>query len=41
MSFESYVLLTLLVAPVVLVNAYVLTKLAILMFTNKGKINEF
>lgn len=35
MSIESYVFLTLLVAPVVLVNAYVLTKLAILMFTSK------
>lgn len=35
MTFESYVLLTIFVAPVVLVNAYVLTKLAILMFTSK------
>lgn len=37
MTFESYVLLTLLVAPVVLVNAYVLTKLAILMFTKENE----
>jgi hypothetical protein len=37
MTFESYVLLTLLVAPVVLVNAYVLTKLAILMFKKESK----
>lgn len=35
MTFESYVLITIFVAPVVLVNAYVLTKLAILMFTSK------
>nr|DAI77880.1 MAG TPA: hypothetical protein [Caudoviricetes sp.] len=35
MTFESYVLLTIFVAPVVLVNAYVLTKLAILMFTSR------
>ena len=35
MTFESYVLLAIFVAPVVLVNAYVLTKLAILMFTSK------
>lgn len=31
MTFESYVLLTIFVAPVVLVNAYVLTKLAVWM----------
>nr|DAV86240.1 MAG TPA: hypothetical protein [Caudoviricetes sp.] len=37
MSFESYVLLTLLVAPVVLVNAYVLTKLAVLMFKKENE----
>lgn len=41
MTFKSYVLLAIFVAPVVLVNAYVLTKLAILMFTNKGKTNDF
>lgn len=41
MTFESYVLLAIFVAPVVLVNAYVLTKLVILMFTNKGKTNDF
>lgn len=35
MTFESYVLLTIFVAPVVVVNAYVLTKLAILMFTSR------
>lgn len=35
MTFESYVLLAIFVAPVVLVNAYVLTKLAILMFTRR------
>lgn len=35
MSIESYVFLTFIVAPVVLVNAYVLTKLAIWMLTYK------
>lgn len=33
MSIESYVFLTFIVAPVVLVNAYVLTKLVIWMLT--------
>nr|DAJ20342.1 MAG TPA: hypothetical protein [Myoviridae sp. ctqgO2]DAR82415.1 MAG TPA: hypothetical protein [Caudoviricetes sp.] len=33
MTFESYVLLTLLVAPVVLVNAYVLIRLAVVMMS--------
>lgn len=37
MTFESYVLITIFVAPVVLVNAYVLTKLAILMFTKENE----
>lgn len=37
MSIESYVFLTFIVAPVVLVNAYVLTKLAILMFTKENE----
>lgn len=41
MTFESYVFLTFIIAPVVFVNGYVLTKLAIWMFTNKVKINEF
>lgn len=33
MTFESYVFLTLLVAPVVLVNAYVLIRLAVVMMS--------
>lgn len=33
MTFESYVLLTLLVAPVVLVNAYVLIRIAVVMMS--------
>nr|DAT59864.1 MAG TPA: hypothetical protein [Caudoviricetes sp.] len=33
MTFESFVLLTLLVAPVVLVNAYVLIRLAVVMMS--------
>ena len=34
MTFESYVFLTIIVAPVVFVNGYLLTKLAIWMLTN-------
>lgn len=41
MSIESYVFLTIIVAPIAFINGYLLTKLAIWMFTNKGKINEF
>jgi len=41
MSIESYVFLTLLVGPVAFINGYVLTNLAIWMFTNKGKTNDF
>lgn len=37
MTFESYVLLAIFVAPVVLVNAYVLTKLAVLMFKKENE----
>lgn len=33
MTFESFVLLTLLVAPVVLVNAYVLIRLVVVMMS--------
>lgn len=33
MTFESFVLLTLLVVPVVLVNAYVLIRLAVVMMS--------
>lgn len=33
MTFESYVLLTIFVAPVVLVNAYVLIRLAVVMMS--------
>lgn len=41
MSIESYVFLMLLVGPVAFINGYVLTKLVIWMFTNKGKTNDF
>ena len=41
MSIESYVFLTIIVAPIAFINGYVLTKLTIWMFTNKVKINEF
>lgn len=35
MTFESYVFLTIIVAPIVFINGYLLTKLAIWMLTNK------
>lgn len=41
MSIESYVFLTIIVAPIAFINGYLLTKLAIWMFTNKERLMSF
>ena len=41
MTWKFYVLMTIFLGPVFFINGYVFTKLAIWMFTNKGKTNDF